>query len=64
MLESLYNNVTCHQNVMLTTLLKRDLNTGVPELAVRRCSTRQLFMKNSRNSQEDTCVEAYTVSGF
>ena len=50
------NNVTGLQAVMLATFLKRDLRTGVSEPAVRKFSAKKVFLKNSQNSQEITCV--------
>ena len=56
MLESLSNAVKCLQAIRLATLLKRVLRTGVSERAVRRSSTKKVFLNNSQISQESTCV--------
>ena len=48
MLQSLTNTVQCIQVVRLATLLKRDPCTGVLETAVRRFSTKYVFLNNSQ----------------
>ena len=50
-LESL-STVKCVQAVRLATLLKRHPRTGVSETAVRRFSTKQVFLNNSQNLRE------------
>ena len=40
----------------LATLWKRKPDTGVSEPAFNICSTKDVFLKNSQNSQENTCV--------
>ena len=55
-LQSLSNTVKGLQTVRLATLLKRDRRIGVSESAVLRSSTKQMFLNNSQNSQENICV--------
>ena len=60
MRQSLSNTVKSLQAVSpavrLVTLLKTDSLTGVSELAVCRCSRKQMSLNNSQNSQESNCV--------
>ena len=56
MLQSLSNTVKGLQSVMFATLLKRDPRTGVSEKAISRCSSKQVLLNNSQNSQESTYV--------
>ena len=50
------NTVKGLQTIRLATLLKRHPHTGVSEPAVCRSSTKQVFLNNSQNSQENTYV--------
>ena len=56
MLQSLPDNIKELQTVRLATLLKRHSCSGVSEPAVCRSSTKQVFLNNSQNSQENTYV--------
>ena len=51
-----FSNVTGLQAVRLATLLKRDPCTGVLETAIRKWSTKEVSLKYSQSSQENTCV--------
>ena len=64
MLESLSYNVTGLQAVRLATLLKRDPATSVSEPAFSICSTKSVLLKNSQNSQENTCVKVSFLIKF
>ena len=55
-LESLSNTAKCLQPIRLAALLKRDPRTDISEPAVHRSSTKQVFLNNAQNSQENTCV--------
>ena len=57
MLDSLSNSVKGLPGVRLATLLEVNSLIGFSEPAVRRCSTKYMFLNNSQNSQENTCVE-------
>ena len=57
MLDSLSNSVKGLPGVRLATLLEVNSLTGISEPAVRRCSAKYMFLNNSQNSQENTCVE-------
>ena len=59
MAASACNTVKCAQAVKLATLLKKDPRTGVSEPAVRRSSTKKVFLNNSQNSRENTCVGVF-----
>ena len=50
----LSNTVKGFQAIRLATLLKRNPRTGVLEPTVPMCSLKQMFFKNSQNSQEST----------
>ena len=43
-------------------LLKRDPRTGVSQPAVSRSSTKWVFLNNSQNIQENTCVEVSYIN--
>ena len=58
-LESLSNTVKGLQAIRLATLLKRNTGTSVLEPAIRKCSLKQVFLNNSQNSQENTCVGVF-----
>ena len=55
-LQSLSDTIKELQAVRLATLLKRHPRSGVSEPAVCRSSTKQVFLNNSQNSQENTYV--------
>ena len=54
--QSHFNTVKCLQGVSLATFFKKDARTGVSELAVCRCSSNQVLLNNSQNSQEHIYV--------
>ena len=56
LLESLSNTIKVLRTIRLATLLKRNPHTRVSEPAVRRCSTKQMLLKNFKNLLENTCV--------
>ena len=58
-LESLSNTVKCLQAVWLSTLLKREAHTGVSEPVVCGSFAKKVFLNNSQNSQENTCVGVF-----
>ena len=57
MLQALSNTIKEFQVVRLATLLKRNPLSGVSEPAVRSSSTKEVFLNNSQNSQENTMLE-------
>ena len=57
MLQALSNTIKEFQVVRLATLLKRNPLSGVSEPAVRSSSTKEVFLNNSQNSQENTILE-------
>ena len=40
------------------------MNTWIPEAVVQRCSVKKVFLKNSQNSQENTCARVSFLIKF
>ena len=56
LLHSISDTVKGLLDIRLATLLKREPHTGVSEPAFCRSSTKQLFLNNLQNSQENACA--------